>query len=122
MLYDVALALDVKNNLRQAILSRVTQYEIYSYYLGHAFQIGVTFKSPFREDASPSFNIYRNPQNNDLLHKDFGDPRFVGDCFSFIEQIRPGTTYKDALNIVYQDIVLFTFLRQSPNRKVNKTT
>jgi hypothetical protein len=104
MLYDTGFALDAKQDIHKAILGRVTEYEIYSYYLGHAFQIGVPFLSPFRKETRPSFNIFMDRGRNGLYHKDFGDSRFVGNCFSFVEQIHSGISYKDAINMIVTDM------------------
>lgn len=125
MLYNVAFAVDAGRDLRKAVLAHVTDYEIYSYYLGHAFQIGKIMPSPFREDKKPSFNIYKDKFYNSLLHKDFGDSRFSGDCFSFVEQRFPGTTYKEALNKVMLDIYsgrLKPYLSYAERKPTEKTT
>jgi len=126
MLYDVGLAVDATKDLRKAILNRVTDYEIYSYYLGYAFQIGKAIPSPFRKDNKPSFSIFRDKYYHGLLHKDFGDARFSGDCFSFVEQRHPGTTYKEALQLVYNDIVFgrlspyLSYMERKPTEKTTK--
>lgn len=126
MLYDVAFALDAGEDLKKAILKRVTEYEIYSFYLGHAFQIGVPFKSPFRKDDSPSFGIFQSRYYHGLLHKDQGDPRFVGDCFSFVSQMYSGTSYNDAINLVHRDLYLgklrrtLSYSEREPTEKTTK--
>ena len=125
MIYNVAFALDSVKDLRKAILNQISDYEIYSYYLGHAFQIGKIMSSPFRTDNKPSFNIYKDKFYNGLLHKDFGDSRFVGDCFSFVQQLPPGLTYKEALEKVRRDILLGNlkkYLSYSERKPTEKTT
>lgn len=124
MIYDVGFAVDTGKDMRKAILAQVSDYEIYSYYLGYAFQIGRIMSSPFRTDSKPSFNIYKDRFYNGLLHKDFGDSRFTGDCFSFVEQRFPGSTYKEAMERVYRDIVLGNLKRylSYTDRKPTETT
>lgn len=125
MIYNVTFALDAEKNLRTAILNQVSDYEIYSYYLGHAFQIGKAMSSPFREDKKPSFCIYKDSFYNGLLHKDFGDARFYGDCFSFVEQRFPGITYKQALQRVITDLIagkLRKYLSYTGRKPTEKTT
>lgn len=125
MIYNVAFALDSITDRKKAIFSRVTEYEIYSHYLGHAFQINVNFLSPFRKETRPSFGIYKTPYYNGLLHKDFGDSRFAGDCFSFVEQMFSGYTYADAINRVYQDVAtgkLRSYLSFHDIQATEKTT
>jgi DNA primase len=125
MLYNVAFAVDSITDKKKAILNQVSDYEIYSYYLGHAFQIGKVFSSPFREDKRPSFNIYKDRFYHGLLHKDFGDARYVGDCFSFVEQ-RFGYSHKDAINRVQTDLFTgrlkryLSFQERKPNEKTTK--
>jgi hypothetical protein len=103
-MYNVAFAIDSKEDLQKAILSKVTEYEVYSHYLGHAFQIGVIFLSPFRKERRPSFGVYKTPFYHGLLHKDFGDARYSGDCFSLVEQLHAGYTRKDAIHRVWADL------------------
>lgn len=126
MIYDVGFAVDAGQDLKKAILNTVSDYEIYSYYLGHAFQIGKIMNSPFRDDHKPSFNIYRQGHSDSLLHKDFGDARFVGDCFSFVSQRFAGLTYKEALDKVMRDIMLghlkpyLSYAERKPTEKTTK--
>jgi hypothetical protein len=125
MIYNVAFALDASKDRRKAILNYISDYEIYSYYLGHAFQINKVMSSPFREDKKPSFCIFKDKFYNGLLHKDFGDARYVGDCFSFVEQRFAGYTYKDALERVLQDLCLGNlrkYLSYSDRKPTEKTT
>jgi hypothetical protein len=104
-MYNVSFALTSENNLPQAILNEISEYDIYAFYLGHAFEVGKLFSSPFRRDLRPSFGIYQDKNNGKLLYNDFGNVYCKGDCFRFVEQLK-GTTYKKALNMIYQDIII----------------
>lgn len=66
------------------VLRHVSEYQIFRYYLGVDFKIGVAFRSPFRKERNPSFNIYKN-ESGKLYFKDFGNSTW-GDCFDFIMQ------------------------------------
>lgn len=126
MLYDVAFAVESEKDIRKAILNKISEYEIYSHYLGHAFQIGKAMSSPFRKDTKPSFSIYRDKLYNGLLHFDFGNSMYAGDCFSFVSQMFPGTSYKEAVQKVMNDIMLgglkkqLGFTDRKPNEKNTK--
>lgn len=81
------------------ILSKVTEYEIYSHYLGQ-FKVGAIYNSPFRKDKNPSFGIYYSKKANKLLFKDHG----TGECggvVKFVSLITGITDYNSILeNIV----------------------
>jgi len=94
------------------LLEYVTEYDIFSYYLGHNFQIGSVFNSPFREDKKPSFSIFRSDNFNILLYKDFATGN-TGDCIEFVRLVL-NLTRKAAIKQVYEDLIL--------NKKVNKIT
>jgi 5S rRNA maturation endonuclease (ribonuclease M5) len=89
----------------KAILKEVTDYDIYAFYLGHAFEVGKLFSSPFRRDLRPSFGIYLDNISGKLRYNDFGDINKRGDCFYFVEQLF-GLTYKKALQKIYLDILV----------------
>ena len=67
------------------ILNKISDYQIFSYYLGSNFTINKVFSSPFRTDRTPSFCIFRTSEGN-LMFKDLarGD---TGDCFTFAGKI-----------------------------------
>jgi len=104
-MYNVNFALTSEHDLPKAILDEVCEYDIYAFYLGHAFEVGKLFSSPFRRDLRPSFNIYHDRVSGKLLYNDFGDVYKKGDCFRFVEQLTC-TTRKKALYRIYQDIII----------------
>ena len=95
------------------ILSKVTEYEIYSHYLGQ-FKVGAIYNSPFRKDKNPSFGVYYSKKANKLLFKDHG----TGECggvIKFVSLITGITDYNSILeNIVEQ-------LRITKNTKLDST-
>lgn len=77
------------------ILSKVTEYEIYSKYLGD-FKVGMIYNSPFRQDKNPSFGIFQSRKNHQLLFKDHGTGE-CGNIIKFVQLYTGKTEYKDIL-------------------------
>lgn len=97
MIYDTT---QIKDNVSTVtlewILSKVTEYDIYSAYLGN-FKVGMIYNSPFRKDKNPSFGCYYSRKTKQLMFKDHG----TGDCGNVIKfvQLYTGlTNYSDILN------------------------
>jgi hypothetical protein len=90
----------MKKDLRESILSQVSELEIFSHYLGKEVKLGRPIVSPLRQEKHPSFNLYQSPTNGKIYYKDFGDER--GDCFKFVMELF-GCTFPEALQIVCQD-------------------
>ena len=87
------------------LLSKVSEYEIYRYYVGHDFVLGRTFCSPFRKETDPSFSIIVS-KSGKLHHLDYGDSSKRGDCIDFVRQLYMGMDYNTALRLVYRDFGL----------------
>lgn len=100
------------------IAERLSEQEIYRYYLGHDFKIGKVFNSPFRKDTSPSFSISVEKSGR-LGHTDFGDPTKRGGCIDFVMQLFMGLSYHDALNKVANDFSLSKSSRSKDVRVVD---
>lgn len=98
------------------ILNKVSDHEIYRYYLGHDFKIGKTFCSPFRKETSPSFSIILSKTDR-LHHFDYGDPTKNGDCIDFVRQIF-GMTYDRALKMVARDMGVSNISSDSPKGRI----
>lgn len=97
MIYDTT---KVKDNVELVtldwILSKVTEYDIYSAYLGN-FKVGMIYNSPFRKDKNPSFGCYYSRRTKQLMFKDHG----TGDCgnvIKFVQLFTGLTNYSDILN------------------------
>lgn len=95
------------------ILSRVTEYEIYSHYIGQ-FKVGAIYNSPFRKDRNPSFGIYYSKRANCLLFKDHG----TGECGNIVKFVSLYTGKTDYQEIL-QDIV--DRLKITNNTKLDST-
>lgn len=86
------------------ILTKVTEYDIYSKYLG-AFKIGAIYNSPFRKDKNPSFGIFISRKTGKLLFKDHGINE-SGDVIKFVSLLTGITEYPNILNRIVQDLTI----------------
>tara|TARA_R110000737_G_scaffold348934_1_gene383938 strand:+ start:714 stop:1730 length:1017 start_codon:yes stop_codon:yes gene_type:complete len=69
---------------KEAILKKLSEYQIFSYYIGRDFKSGIVINSPFRQDDKPSFSIFVDRKGT-IRYKDFGTGE-SGDCFNFIQK------------------------------------
>lgn len=88
---------------RDWILDRLAQEEIMERYLGRAIKINEKFKSPFREDNSPSCVFYYNKQGK-LFFRDFGQGRPM-DCFDVCQKVND-LTFSETLKTITDDFNL----------------
>ena len=65
------------------ILSKITEYDIFMYYIHSFKELGKKFRSELRDDNSPTVSIIA--YNGKLLYKDFGNVEHSFDCFSYIQ-------------------------------------
>lgn len=91
---------------KKAILSRITEYDIYRYYVGEDFSIGKVIHSPMpgRRDNHPSFLI--GCRAGFLYHQDFADSRLRGNCFQFVMQKEMLPNYNSTLRKIDKDFNL----------------
>lgn len=107
-----------KVDLDEDILSKVSDYDIYTYYFGN-FIVGKAYLSPFRNDKSPSFSIRAG--DNFLYHIDYAYPDdYKGNCISFVKQLY-GFSYREAVDRIYEDIILSGVKPKVIKRKIEKT-
>lgn len=104
------------------ILSKVTEYDIYSRYIGH-FKIGLIYNSPFRKDKNPSFGIFYSKKSGRLLFKDHGTGE-CGDVIKFVSLYTGITNYNDILNRIVKDLNITnnTVLKVSKEYKIPTET
>lgn len=90
----------------EAILSRISEYDIYRFYLGRDFKVNRPMHSPMpgRKDNDPSFLI--GNKHGFLYHIDFGDSSFRGRCMDFVKQINMMSDYFEVLLKVDRDFGL----------------
>lgn len=84
------------------ILSRVSEYDIYSHYLGK-FKVGAIYNSPFRKDKNPSFGIYYSKRTKQLLFKDHGTGE-CGNVIKFVQLYTGLTNYNDILKDIVEKL------------------
>jgi len=88
---------------KESILRKITPYDIYRYYQG-PFTLNHVINNKFRGEKTPSL-IIGNKVRTTLSHKDFGDSKWKGDCFDFVQQIH-NCNYDNALKIIDRDFNL----------------
>jgi hypothetical protein len=98
-MYDTRL---IEDSLSlDSILEKVTEYDVYSYYIGDKFSIGKVISSPFREDKNPSFGIFKSNKTSSLLYKDLSTGS-TGNCVQFVQQLFK-LSYRDSLIKILDD-------------------
>lgn len=85
------------------ILSKVTEYDIYRFYIGSSFNIGKIMSSPFRTDKNPSFGIFKSSKTSNLLYKDLSNGS-SGNCAKFVQELF-NLTYREALVRISSDMI-----------------
>ena len=66
----------------ERILSKVSEYDIFKYYMPHQFNLNEVTLSPFRNEKRPSFMI--GNKHGRITFIDFGDTSKRGSCFDFV--------------------------------------
>lgn len=84
------------------ILSRVSEYDIYSHYIGE-IKVGMIYNSPFRKDKNPSFGIYYSKRTKQLLFKDHGTGE-CGNVIKFVSLLTGITNYNDILTDIVEKL------------------
>jgi hypothetical protein len=85
------------------LLKRVTEYDIYHYYLGNKFKVNHVMSSPFHEDKHPSFGVFKS-DTGALLWKDQSTGK-VGNVVTFVKEIEDFYHNKQALKHIYNKFV-----------------
>lgn len=88
------------------ILSKVSEYDIYTHYLGQ-FKVGAIYNSPFRKDKNPSFGIYYSKRTKQLLFKDHGTGE-CGNIVKFVSLYTGLTNYNDILKDIVKQLNITT--------------
>lgn len=107
--------MDLSFNLEQEItkdylLSKHSEETYMEFYLGIPVKKGL-FRSPLREDSTPTCSYYRN-KSGELIFKDFrGD--FYGNFISVVMKLH-NCSYHQALKVIAKD---FGFIKGKPNPK-----
>jgi hypothetical protein len=91
-----------KRLTKEAILEKISQFDIYKMYFGN-FELNKVTRNKFRGEGDPSFII--GTKFGEITHKDFSDDKWKGNCFSLVQQIY-NCNYFDALRIIDKDFSL----------------
>lgn len=87
----------------ELILSKITPYDIFKYYMPHPFKLNVKTFSPFREEKHPSFII--GTKHGEITYIDFADTSKRGSCFNFVKTLF-GINYTQTLKLIDKDFHL----------------
>ncbi len=93
----------------ESILERVTEYDIYKYYIGQSFKLGRIMTSPFREDKHPSFGIFKSNKHGSLLFKDLATGK-TGNCVQFVQELF-NISYRESLLKILNDLTNNNLIR-----------
>lgn len=104
-------------SLKERILEKVSEIQIYEKYIGKQLKLGKVILSPLRDEKQPSFNIYRSSTNGKIYWKDFGDER--GDCFEFVMKLFT-IDFKDAVELIANDFNIDKSSKDFTNLKAIK--
>jgi hypothetical protein len=88
----------------ESILKKISDYDIYRFYVGSDIQINRAICSPLRKDSVPSF-IVKMGKDGYLHHLDYGDSRFQGRAVDFVSQMF-FLNYNEALQKINKDFGL----------------
>lgn len=99
----------------ETILNKLSEYEVYSYYIGHDFEIGKAFISPFRKENNPSFTVMVTKKGS-LYHIDFADTTKKGNFVTLVMHLF-AIPYDKALLKIDKDFNLGIVHRKSSNYK-----
>lgn len=105
-MYDKRRVKSPVNLTLDYILSKVTEYDIYTHYIGQ-FKVGAIYNSPFRKDKNPSFGIYYSKRTKQLLFKDHGTGE-CGNVVKFVSLITGLTNYNDILKDIVNKLNITT--------------
>jgi hypothetical protein len=85
------------------VLKKISEYEIYSLYLGFKPVIGELYISPLRADNNPSFGIFKARKTGNLLFKDLGTGE-SGDCFKLASLIEGKTVRQICKELIKETV------------------
>ena len=86
------------------ILSRITPYDIFKFYMPNPWKVNTICHSPFRKDVNPSFII--GNKKGRLGFIDFADDKLKGDCFQFVKLLYNVNSLNDLLIMIDKDFNL----------------
>jgi 5S rRNA maturation endonuclease (ribonuclease M5) len=89
----------------ESIKTRISDYEIYSFYLGRNLQLGKAYHSLLRlDDSNPSFGLFESGDGK-ILFKDQGIG-LSGNVIQFVQYYCNLSSFEEALLKIYKDLIL----------------
>lgn len=89
---------------KESVLSLISEYDIFKYYMPNEWKLNRSCHSPFRKDSHPSFII--GDRYGKLYFIDFADSSKRGDCFEFVRALFNHPTIKETLQRIDVDFGL----------------
>lgn len=88
----------------KAILDKITEYDIFRFYMSGKWEVNNITYSPFRKENNPSFLI--SNRGGGLHFVDFADTSKRGDCFTFVKQLYNLSNIDEVLKMIDKDFGL----------------
>lgn len=88
---------------KEAILNKITEWDIFRYYIKTSIQLKTLFCSELREDNNPTCSIIKMPSGM-YLYRDFSTGQKL-DCFSYVQE-KYRCNFIEALTIILNDFQL----------------
>jgi len=85
---------------KELVLSKLTEEQVFSFYIGSEVKSKQLFRSKLRNDKNPTCSIFRN-KSGTLIYKDFATGQYL-DCFNYVMELFH-CDYYTALNIIAND-------------------
>ena len=101
---------------KEKILKKISEYDIFSQYLGFRPVVGQLYLSPLRKDTNPSFGLFYAKGNKSLLFKDLGTGE-TGDCFKFVSLIE-NTSIRQAVLNLHKQLVSKKVTKRAPKEVI----
>lgn len=98
------------------ILEKVSEKDIYEYYLGHNIKEGILYKCPFHEDTNPSLGFKLMPSMQ-LIHRCFGCGE-RGNSINFVRKLLK-LSFSDTIKQLNKDMIIksASHAREDLNRR-----
>ena len=107
-------SLDIQPTIsKDLILSKLSEEQIFAFYIGSEIFSKKLFRSKLRQDKNPTCSMYRN-KSNVLIYKDFATGTHL-DCINYVMTLF-GCGYYDALKIIANDFGIIKNKNYSKHR------
>lgn len=97
---DFSLINDKVTLNKDLILSKVTEEQIFNFYIGSEIKSKRLFRSKLRSDKNPTCSMYRN-RSGTLIYKDFATGQYLN-CFGYVMELFK-CDYYTAIAIIAND-------------------